>query len=213
MSYYDDWIHKAIAFNWTFTPRVITETYRHDIITEVEIVSDSRFTTDGTVQKIKIRALWDTGASNSVIDQSIADTLKMIPTGRITMQTASSPRDCNTYQASVSLHPSLNPPMIVECKLASSDFGDADGNRRFDMLIGMDIIGMGDFSIGQRARDGSDNQFDICFSFAFPSSRIPIDFVDKIMRERRSRSNYKVDQVARKAYEESLKSKKKTKKK
>jgi hypothetical protein len=116
---------------------------------------------------VKIYALWDTGATATCMKPALWAQLKPCP-----LDTASSAVlsgiggsvAANYTLAHIFLAPNLE---IEYCRVYELDFpGDAD------LLIGMDIIGMGDFVICNTSRKTS-------FSFAVPPFPDRINFADK----------------------------------
>jgi predicted aspartyl protease len=105
-------------------------------------------------------AIWDTGATNTVISQRVASACGLKPTGMAKVHTANDERLAATYLISIMLpnHVAFTNLRVSEGTIA----GDAD------LLIGMDIIGKGDFAVTNR--DGK-----TVFSFRMPSCEC-IDF-------------------------------------
>jgi predicted aspartyl protease len=99
-------------------------------------------------------ALWDTGACGTVITQRVVDDLKLIPTGKARVFHANGESIVNTYLVGIQL-----PNGVGMSKLLVSE-GVLTG---MDVLIGMDIIGQGDFSI--TSFNGQ-----LKFSFQYPST-------------------------------------------
>ncbi len=87
---------------------------------------------------IRVKAIWDTGASMSCITKDVADQLGLVPTGMTRAKTASGECDCRTYLVSLFL-----PSRVCFPSLRVAE-GDLIG---LDMLIGMDIIRGGDFAV------------------------------------------------------------------
>nr|DAG72596.1 MAG TPA: retropepsin [Caudoviricetes sp.] len=124
------------------------------LITQITIFSGDR--------SIKGNALWDTGATTSCISESVSEQLSLVPTGMMNIQTPSSTKAVNTYLVSVGLPNHLRVNDIPVC--------DTDiGKQGLEMLIGMDIITLGDFSV-------SHFNDKTAFTFRFPSKE-RIDFV------------------------------------
>lgn len=114
----------------------------------------------------KVTCVWDTGATNSVISPRLAKVLKLLPTGMVPVNDASGQKMSNTYMVNVMLPNNVGIPFlqVTEGILAG-----------FDMLIGMDIISQGDFSI--TCPKGK-----TVFSFQLPSTH-EVDYVDgKLIR-------------------------------
>lgn len=85
------------------------------------------------------KALWDTGATNSVITKATANILKLTPVGIVNVHYGSGPTKANTHVVNLYLPNKVQIPgiLVSECEDAN-DFG---------VIIGMDIITQGDFSI------------------------------------------------------------------
>jgi len=82
--------------------------------------------------------LWDTGASGTCISKAIVDKLNLKPIGQTKSYHANGMSIVNVYAINVFL------PNQVAFQFIQVTEGKLEG---FDMLIGMDIITMGDFSI------------------------------------------------------------------
>lgn len=110
-------------------------------------------------------ALWDTGATGSCIsDQKVKD-LELVPTGKITMTTPQGKTEENTYLVDIVLPNNVTVQGVVVN-------GSRIGEQGLDLLIGMDIISMGDFVISQPSRG-------TVFSFRHPSKEMT-DYVKQI---------------------------------
>ncbi|MCK4312600.1 MAG: retroviral-like aspartic protease family protein [Candidatus Cloacimonetes bacterium] len=88
----------------------------------------------------KIKAIWDTGATNTTITKALATNLKLKPVGKVTVKGVNSTSIEDTYLLDIYLPNKVvvKALKVTECSALSSDF---------KMLIGMDIIGLGDFAI------------------------------------------------------------------
>lgn len=107
------------------------------------------------------RGLWDTGASKSSINQKIVDDLSLIPVGKVNISTANGVVAVNAYFIDIGLpNHVVIPNVMVSC---------ADLGEDIDVLIGMDIIRHGDFSITNVNQKTT-------FSFRTPSLQ-EIDYV------------------------------------
>ena len=111
------------------------------------------------------KAIWDTGATGTVIQNHIITQLSLKPSGRTIMRTvgpggAPQQHEANTYLINVYLP---NGVILMGVRVAEGSLADAD------MLIGMDIIGIGDFVV-------TNHQGKTCFSFRVPSCE-EIDFI------------------------------------
>ncbi len=114
-------------------------------------------------------ALWDTGATGTCISTDVARALSMIPTGKKNIQTPSGTSQVNTYLIDVTLPNNVNVSNVEVC--------DSEiGNQGIGILIGMDIITSGDFSV-------SNYNSQTIFTFRIPS-RKATDFVKECDLER-----------------------------
>ena len=114
-----------------------------------------------TIIKSQYKAIWDTGASGTVITQIIVDNLGLLPTGMSIVHTANGTARQNTFIVDVSLNDGIT-INDVKVTCASALSGGCD------VLIGMDIISLGDFSI-------TNFNGNTCMSFRKPSMH-EIDF-------------------------------------
>lgn len=112
------------------------------IITDVKISKafDPQITPMNQMQLIDFKALWDTGASKSVITQATASTIGLIPVGNAMVSHAGGNSLSNTYLISIFL-----PNMVGIAGVLVSECPNIAGN--FGAIIGMDIIAGGDLSI------------------------------------------------------------------
>lgn len=126
------------------------------------------------IDKPQIRqydALWDTGATGTVISKRVAQELGIKPVGMRQVFTASSGNTgilTNEYLINVHL------PNNVGIAFVRATEGTLNG---FDVLVGMDIISKGDLAITHK--DGK-----TAFSFQMPSTH-DIDFVEEDNEEKR----------------------------
>lgn len=126
---------------------------------------DNRSFVDKNV--IKISAIWDTGATNSVITQKFIDELGLKPTGIVPTFTAGGIKNCPTYYIDLGLPNRIVIPNLV-----------VTGNDQLtscDMLIGMDVICRGDFAIANAK--GRTH-----FSFCMPPHDTPICLYEKTLK-------------------------------
>lgn len=112
--------------------------------------------------EIEVDALWDTGATNSCISNEVVEKLQLIPTGKIYIKTPTGIGERNTYLVDIYLP---NNVRIKDLKVIDSEIG----SQNIGMLVGMDIIGSGDFAV-------SNFNGKTVFTFAIPSAK-HIDFV------------------------------------
>lgn len=106
-------------------------------------------------------AIWDTGATSSVITQKVIDQCGLKATGMAVVHTAQGTTTTETFLVCILLP---NKVVFPSMTVSKGDFHDVD------VLIGMDIISSGDFAVTNK--DGK-----TVFSFRVPSMEC-IDFVN-----------------------------------
>lgn len=144
-----------------FAFTAINPMYNREIITIAKAGKPQREIHLDTFRTYK--ALWDTGATNSVITPKIVQELGLVPVGVSQNRHTGGISTVNIYIVDICL-----PNNIVLPQVRVSECADQAG--RFDFIIGMDIISLGDFSItGQGERR--------TVSFCMPST-LQIDYVD-----------------------------------
>lgn len=117
----------------------------------------------------KFNGIWDTGATNSVITEAVVKQCNLVPTGMVTVETASGPANQETYFINMGLpnHLSINGVKVTKGLLSG-----------VDVLIGMDVINTGDFAI-------TNANGETWFSFQVPPNE-HIDFVEQINAAKKS---------------------------
>lgn len=110
-------------------------------------------------------ALWDTGATGSVITKTTAANLGLKPSGLAKVNHAGGCEYANTYIVDIFL-----PNRICFSAMKVTECPDVVG--KFGVIIGMDIISKGDFSF-------TNNKGNSIFSFKIPSNK-ETDFVAEI---------------------------------
>jgi hypothetical protein len=110
------------------------------------------------------QALWDTGASGSVVTQSTAKALNLIPIGSAMVSHAGGQSLHNRYLVNIVL-----PNKVMICGIPVTECPDTAGN--FGVIIGMDVIAGGDFAV-------TNFQGKTVVSFRIPSIQ-EIDFVEE----------------------------------
>ena len=118
-------------------------------------------------------AQWDTGATNTCISQNVVQQLNLISTGMRIIQTPSGSTAVNEYLVDIMLS---NDVLVKDVTVVDSEIG----NQGIDVLIGMDIITTGDFSV-------SNYQGKTYFSFRNPS----ISHTDYVQCIKNSQTIYK----------------------
>lgn len=114
-------------------------------------------------------AIWDTGATHSAVTKRVVDDLKLQPTGVRETRHAGGKSSNNTYLVNIALPNKVMIPhvRVTEVQLIPDD--DASDDKQPQLLIGMDIIGLGDFAV-----TNANNK--TVFSFRIPSVE-EIDFI------------------------------------
>lgn len=129
---------------------VFTEKYKtiqRKLINSAIIESNGRY--------VPVRTQWDTGATGTCISKELVELLDLKPTGLINVQTPSGIGTMNKYMVNLILN---NEVRIMNLVVMDSEIG----NQGIDVLIGMDIISIGDFAVSNF--DGKTQ-----FSFRMPS--------------------------------------------
>ncbi|MEK7104215.1 MAG: aspartyl protease family protein [Patescibacteria group bacterium] len=114
-------------------------------------------------------AIWDTGATHSAITRKVVDDLNLQPTGVRETRHAGGKSTNNTYLVNIGLPNGVmvRYVRVTEVQLIPDD--NVSDNKQPQLLIGMDIIGLGDFAV-TNINDKT------TFSFRVPSVE-EIDFV------------------------------------
>lgn len=102
---------------------------------------------------VRFKAIWDTGATASVITQKIVDALHLVPTGVTQVHHAHGKTMAEVYLVNVGLP---NRVAFSGVRVTKGDLASCD------VLIGMDVISQGDFAV-------SNHQGKTTFSFRIPS--------------------------------------------
>jgi len=144
----------SFTANWTGKPRAL--------VTPVTVMPafDPAQTTTHPPGK-KYNAIWDTGATNTMITQQVVDDLGLMAHAIIRVKHAGGESEREAFFANVALPNKVGIPNL---KLSTGILIGAE-----DVLIGMDIINAGDFAITHK--DGN-----TAFSFRMPS----LDHIDYV---------------------------------
>ena len=121
------------------------------------------------------RAIWDTGATNTCVTPKVVADLNLFPSGKTTILGVTSKEEASTYFISLGLpnKTGFSTIRVVEAR----------NIQGADVLIGMDVITMGDLAISN-----FNNQ--TVFSFRMPSIE-KIDFAEEIkeMKQKASKNS------------------------
>ncbi|GHU70751.1 hypothetical protein FACS189450_05690 [Spirochaetia bacterium] len=114
---------------------------------------------------VNVNAVWDTGAMFTCITPSVQDRLKLSPSGKATINGVTGKALVDIVRVAIRLPNDID---IEFCDVLVADFRVRD----VDMLIGMDIISLGDFVVCNM--DGQTS-----FSFAVPPFPDRINLAEK----------------------------------
>lgn len=139
------------------------------IITRIEVTEafDPKGGTPTGLHRVDTTALWDTGASASVISSEVATTLGLVPVGIVRVNHAGGVGQSKTYIVNFML-----PNMVCIVGVEVTEMPHVPGG--IGALIGMDIISQGDLSITNLGGK-------TCMSFRMPSCHV-VDFVAEANR-------------------------------
>ena len=102
----------------------------------------------------KYRAVWDTGATHSAITSQVVRDFALRATGMAVVYDATTTQNVHTYSVNI-----LLPNHVEFSDWEVAEAGGLVGDE--DILIGMDIIGTGDFAVSNKERT--------VFTFRYPS--------------------------------------------
>lgn len=131
------------------------------------IVSDVEIKNPFNGLVINSKGIWDTGAQGSVVTKKTADKLGPVPIGKTMIRGVHGTNEVNVYRVQITLN---NKDITLTTNVTESDELSADDST--GMLIGMNVINMGDFSV-------SNYLGKTAMSFRVPSQRV-IDYVEGI---------------------------------
>ena len=98
-------------------------------------------------------ALWDTGATNCVVTKKVAESLGLVETGKTEVYGVNGPAVVSYYVVDIVLPSGIKATKIVTEGISRGDW---------DVLIGMDIMSLGDFCL-------SNHNGVTVFTFRIPS--------------------------------------------
>lgn len=135
---------------------------------------------DASHNLIETLAIWDTGATNTVIAESLCDELGLIPISKTNVRgvIASGIRDVYLIDMIIG-----NNVEIKNLRVTTGNISPED--NKFGVLIGMDIISFGDFSL--TAEPDEDGILSTVFSFRVPHGPKAVDYVEEINRFKREK--------------------------
>jgi hypothetical protein len=115
------------------------------------------------------KALWDTGASKSVITSGLVKLLGLTAVGQVTVNHAGGASQSLTYVVNFML-----PNRVAILGALVTEMPGELQHTGFDVILGMDVIGIGDFSITNVGGQ-------TCMSFRTPSL-VTVDYVEEYNR-------------------------------
>lgn len=139
---------------------VVGQTRFSSIVTPVQVRIPESFPGYGHELR-DTRALWDTGATHSVMDAMFASLLGIPPAGKVRTQGIHGAYLTNTFIVDILLPSNI---AFGEVKVIEGEIGESAG-----LLIGMDLITQGDLAL-THANGRS------MFSFRYPPAERHIDF-------------------------------------
>jgi predicted aspartyl protease len=131
-----------------------------------DIIVGIPMTDDPPMKKLaNFRGIWDTGATNTVITKAVVDAINLIPSGKAEVSGVNSCKVTDTYIIDLYLPNKIRLPnwRVIESDINSPGI---------DILIGMDVIHNGDFSINNGLGY-------TVFMFAMPPFEHFDDYVEK----------------------------------
>ena len=154
---------KPKIFHFAF--KIVYPKITRTLITSAQIKLPSSLVGRDSKTWINVKSIWDTGATNSVITHSVVEKLNLYPTGKATVLGINSRQIVNTYMVDIGLPNRVVIPdvIVTECEINSPGI---------DLLIGMNIIQLGDLAI-------SNGPGQTIFSFAIPPFKNPADLLQK----------------------------------
>jgi len=137
------------------------------IITDIEVFKyfdPSNVDPANPPAALKTTALWDTGATNSIITTNTAQDLGLTPIGKTIASHGGGQGEFNTHLVNIGL-----PNGLLVTGITVTEMEEIIDN--FGVIVGMDIIAQGDFSL---------THFEgrTCLSFRVPSLK-KIDYVEE----------------------------------
>jgi len=110
------------------------------------------------------RVIWDTGATASALNMNVISNLGLTPTGQIQVHTANGTTICATFLINLILPNGLT---VQSLNVSGGNLGP-----NTEMLVGMDVISAGDFTV--QNLNGKTH-----FSFCYPPFENKYDMLQK----------------------------------
>lgn len=169
---YNEWVRQGGAITLR-NP----DPYKNVILVPVIVRTKPELCRDGKSKEFNTYALVDTGATVSAIDSNIAKSLGLIPISkaRVNGVHGASVVDMFSFDMKIGTM-NINVSMATEGQFSAS---------AFKILIGMDILRLGEMYLGQEEKDGK--CVGTIFSFSIPATGDSIDYVEKLDKARHSK--------------------------
>ena len=175
-------MHENASMPQTTQSFTVDYSERVNAITTEVLVSSAFGPSQAKVPSIieQFNAIWDTEATNSVISKHVVDKCGLKPIGMAEVHTAGGTRTSEVFLVNIFL------PNKVIMQNVRATQGNLSSISGIDVLVGMDIIGRGDFAVTNM--DGKTT-----FSFRVPSiSRIDFTEEDRIRESQSKKSPPKI---------------------
>ena len=109
----------------------------HEVITTAYVFIPPK--NGNKAEAVEVRALWDTGATHCQVTPELAKKMGLQSLGKLDCGTAGGSRISNLYQ--------LGLVISREIYFRKLYFGESDGGGRFDIIIGMNALQVGTFTL------------------------------------------------------------------
>jgi hypothetical protein len=130
----------------------------------------------GTNQEmVKALGIWDTGATNTAISQKLASQLSLKPISQARVDGVHGHETVNVYMVDIVL-----PNRVL---IGSVKVSEAKNLLDCDLLIGMDLICLGDFAV-------TNHENKTTLTFRIPPNNKHIDFVEEISRNNENQKSF-----------------------
>ena len=160
------------------TQQAFTTSYTglaRQIFTNAKVLKPKVFEPNEVILFDSDKALWDTGATGTVINLDLANKIGLIPHDITTVSGVGGNSQQNLYLIDV----------LLPNRLRVENVEVTSGNMKgIDLLIGMNIIALGDFALCQ-------SKGKTTFSFQYPASPKAIDFTKQIENKNSKKSKRK----------------------
>jgi len=143
-------LHHAFTMNYSN----ITRELFCDVIVKEPLI---------TYKEDVFRSIWDTGATNTVISSKVVESLGLKPIDKVRMSGVNSVVEANVYLVDLYLP---NNVRIQSLNVAEGSINNCD------VLIGMDVITIGDMAISNHGGQTK-------FTFSFPPHHNRADYVER----------------------------------